>query len=71
MDNDYLKYNYLDARHKHEYDPKHSESSYSFEQIKALRDMAENDVYPDIRFSDEECNIWSMFHRNFLKEKDK
>lgn len=62
MENDYLKYNYLDARHKHEYDPKHSESSYSFEQIKALRDMAENDVYPDIRFSDEECNIWSMFH---------
>ena len=55
---DYLKDNYIEARDKHG-----SMDNYSFEQIKALRDMAENDVYPDIRFSDEECNIWSMFHR--------
>ena len=67
MEHDYLKDNYLTARDNHEYNPKHDESSYSFEQIKALRDMAENDVYPDIRFSDEECNIWSMFHSLYGK----
>ena len=27
----------------------------------ALRDMANNDVWPDWRFSDMDCNIWSMF----------
>lgn len=37
-------------------------NGYTFEQIQALRNMAEKDIYPDGRFSDEECNIWSMFH---------
>lgn len=35
---------------------------YSFEQLAALRDMAERDIYPDGRFSDQDCNVWSMFH---------
>jgi len=36
---------------------------YTFEMIAALRDMAEHDVYPDWRFGDDHCNVWSMFRR--------
>ena len=35
---------------------------YSFRMLQALRDMAENGVYPDGSFGDEECNIWEMFY---------
>lgn len=35
--------------------------AYSFEMLAALRDMAENDVYPDGSFSDKECCAWEMF----------
>lgn len=28
----------------------------------ALRDMAQNDIWPDWRFGDTDCNVWSMFH---------
>ena len=34
---------------------------YTPQMIAALRDMAENDIYPDGNFSDVDCNIWSMF----------
>ena len=34
---------------------------YTTEMLAALRDMAENDVYPDWRFGDDECRVWSMF----------
>ena len=34
---------------------------YTFGMIAALRDMAENDVYPDGTFGDIDCNVWSMF----------
>ena len=34
---------------------------YTTEMLAALRDMAENDVYPDGNFDDDECNVWSMF----------
>ena len=34
---------------------------YTPQMIAALRDMAENDIYPDGSFSDVDCNIWSMF----------
>ena len=34
---------------------------YTFRQLQLLRDMAKHDVYPDWRFSDEECNVWAMF----------
>ena len=37
---------------------------YTYGMIQALRDMAENDVWPDGQFGDTDCNIWSMF-RNF------
>ena len=35
---------------------------YTTQMIAALRDMAENDVYPDGDFGDDECCVWSMFH---------
>lgn len=36
----------------------------------ALADMAARDVYPDGTFSDNECVVWSKFHRIFtLKDK--
>ena len=43
-------------------------NGYTFKEIQALRNMAEREVYPDGRFSDEECNIWSMFHSFFIKK---
>ena len=33
---------------------------YTIEQIRALKDMAKEDVYPDWRFSDTDCNVWSI-----------
>lgn len=61
----YLKDDYLEERRKTRSiaDPR-----YSARDIAGLRDMAERDVYPDGRFSDEECNIWSMFHNFHMKE---
>ena len=38
-----------------------NEKQYSFKMLQALRDMAKADVYPDGRFSDEDCNVWEMF----------
>lgn len=36
----------------------------------ALADMAAHNVYPDGTFSDNECVVWSKFHRIFtLKGK--
>ena len=52
-----LREKYLEAREKNG-----SSNGYSFEMLQALRDMAKADVYPDGRFGDEECNVWSMFH---------
>lgn len=40
---------------------KQNDGVYTFKMLQALRDMAENDVYPDFRFSDITCNVWSMF----------
>jgi len=34
---------------------------YTPQMIAALRDMAKNGIYPDGKFSDIDCNIWSMF----------
>ena len=44
-----------------------SNTVYTFEMIQALRDMAENNVYPDWHFGDTDCNVWEMFH-NFHKK---
>ena len=61
---------YIEKMYKDEYLKKSKEAkeskgdhdnAYTFERLRALRDMAKNDVYPDWRFSDEECHIWSMF----------
>ena len=35
---------------------------YTSKMLARLRDMAENDVYPDGDFGDDECCVWSMFH---------
>ena len=44
-----------------------SNDVYTFKMLQALRDMAENNVYPDWHFSDTDCNVWEMFH-NFHKK---
>lgn len=41
---------------------------YTAEMILMLRDMAERDIYPDGRFSDEECTLWSAFHNFRMKD---
>jgi len=63
MKNDYLKDKYLEVK------PTGKENRYTLAQIAALRDMAERDVYPDGRFSDEECNLWGMFHCFRIQEE--
>ena len=52
---DSYKANYLEARNAS------GEKNFSFKMLQALRDMAKENVYPDGRFSDEECNVWEMF----------
>lgn len=34
---------------------------YNVAKLRALCDMAKYDIYPDGRFSDVDCNVWSMF----------
>ena len=58
MNYNYLKDEYLELRTQNK-----GNEGYSFAMIAKLRDMAEKDVYPDGRFSDEECNLWSMLRR--------
>lgn len=36
-------------------------TAFTFEMVLALKEMADHNVYPDGRFSDDHCNIWSMF----------
>ena len=38
-------------------------STYTMSMLRALRDMAEHDIWPDGRFGDDDCNVWSLFHR--------
>ena len=35
---------------------------YTIGMLWALRDMGQNDIWPDWRFGDMDCNVWSMFH---------
>lgn len=68
MTKDFLKDRYLEVRQKAYESGKldrirQNTGVYTFEMICALRDMAEADIYPDGRFGDEECNLWSLFHR--------
>lgn len=47
---------------------------FTIEQIRAIGEMALNDVWPDGRFTDDECNLWEVFSsiivRAELKESD-
>lgn len=45
-----------------------SNEVYTFEMLRALRDMAERDIYPDGSFGDNDCLIWSMY-RNMAAKK--
>lgn len=70
----YLKEKYFEARYNAYASGKldsirHNVGVYTTEMLAALRDMAENDVYPDGNFGDDECNVWSMFHSYFPKYK--
>lgn len=55
-----LKQAYLDAARK-SLDNGNNNTVYTMEMIMALRDMAKENVYPDGRFGDDDCNVWSMF----------
>lgn len=62
MANKYLKEKYLEVREEAYKNGKlDNVGVYTTAMISALRDMAENDVYPDGNFGDDECNVWSMF----------
>lgn len=54
---EYLKNRFLEAVKENGND----RNTYTFKMLQALRDMAKEDVYPDGRFSDQDCNVWSMF----------
>lgn len=43
---------------------------YTYEQLVALRDMAKRDIYPDNRFSDQEVDVWSMFHNFHINKEE-
>lgn len=59
----YLKEKYLEVREEAYKNGKlDNVGIYTTAMIAALRDMAENDEYPDGNFGDDECNVWSMFH---------
>lgn len=63
---DRLKESYLDYRSNNPtlnyMSDEDGNSVYTAQAIFKLRDMAKHDVYPDYRFSDEECAIWEAFH---------
>ena len=40
---------------------KQNDGVYTPQMLWALRDMAQNDAYPDGSFSDMDCNVWMMF----------
>lgn len=35
---------------------------YGVRALYTLNEMAKNDVWPDWRFGDSDCNVWSLFH---------
>lgn len=57
MAKDYLKDKYLETLEARD----ENKTGYTVEQLWALRDMAKADVWPDGRFSDEECVVWGLF----------
>lgn len=55
----YLKDEYLEEAEKSR-KAGNSNTVYTFEMIRKLKEMARHDVYPDGRFGDDDCNVWSM-----------
>lgn len=41
-------------------EPHPHDRAFTVPQIRAIYEMAKNNVYPDGRFGDEECNLWSL-----------
>lgn len=66
MDKSYLKSRYHEARSEAFDSGKlHRDQNsgvYTTKMLSALRDMADNDVWPDGHFGDDECNVWEMFY---------
>lgn len=48
----------------------HPDEVYTFQMLQALRDMAREDVWPDGHFSDNDCNIWGMFHGFQIRKEE-
>lgn len=62
----YLKNAFIDAREKAFEEGKidkirQNDGVYTPQMLRALKDMAANNVYPDANFSDIDCNVWEMF----------
>ena len=55
---EYLKEKFLDARRNRKADDR----TWTYEELCTLRDMAKKDVWPDWRFGDDDCCVWSLFH---------
>ena len=68
VDRKYLKERFHEEFQK-SIDSGNDNTVYTFGMIQALRDMAENDVWPDGSFGDTDCSIWSMF-RNFKRKEN-
>jgi len=62
----YLKNEFINAREEAFESGKidrirQNDGIYTPQMLRALKNMATNGVYPDGRFSDTDCNVWSMF----------
>ena len=55
---DGLKLRFLELRRRRD---AMSDPRYTIEELWALRGMAKEGVYPDGRFSDNDCNVWQLF----------
>lgn len=62
MKNDYLKKEYLEMA-REDCRAGNENTLMSYRMILKLREMAENDVWPDGRFSDDECNLCGIFRK--------
>ena len=59
---DWRKDKYIEGRLSRKDKEIDSRFTYTADDIWNLKEMAKHDVYPDGRFSDEECCIWGWFH---------
>ena len=66
MYKDYLKKHFVAAREEAFKSGvldkiRQNDGVYTPQMLRALKDMADNDVFPDIHFSDIDCNVWMLF----------